>query len=114
MLIEVQHTITMDFIDRLLGYALCIKKEYKAKPTVVVFSTHATRNDVSLDFEATPSPLPNKSSVNTGQKNASSLITTWLQRQPQLFPPLMMAIAYFFFLHKNSPYYQLNARMTPP
>ncbi|KAI9004818.1 hypothetical protein CLU79DRAFT_841233 [Phycomyces nitens] len=57
VLIEVQHTITIDFIARLLGYSLCIKKGFKAKPIVVVFGTHATRNDISLDFEATSFPF---------------------------------------------------------
>lgn len=51
VLIEVQHTINLDFIDRLLGYSLFAKKEYKAKPIVVVFGTYATRNEISLDFE---------------------------------------------------------------
>ncbi|KAG2230946.1 hypothetical protein INT48_001462 [Thamnidium elegans] len=53
VLIEVQHTTTKDLIDLLIGYPLCIKKEYKVKPIIVVFGTHVIRNDVSSDFEAT-------------------------------------------------------------
>ncbi|KAG0164093.1 hypothetical protein DFQ28_003112, partial [Apophysomyces sp. BC1034] len=53
VLVEVQHTINLEFIDRLLNYALCVKKDFKAKPVVVVFGVDATRNDVTSDFEPT-------------------------------------------------------------
>ncbi|CEI87796.1 hypothetical protein RMCBS344292_02204 [Rhizopus microsporus] len=33
ILIEVQHTITTEFIDRLINYSLSVKKCFKAKPT---------------------------------------------------------------------------------
>ncbi|CAO3703126.1 unnamed protein product [Rhizopus stolonifer] len=57
VLVEGQHVITMDFIDRLISYSLSIKKELKAKPIVIVFGTHAIRSDVSKDFEATEFPF---------------------------------------------------------
>lgn len=54
VLIEAQHTINLDFVGRLISYSLCVKKEYKAKPIVIVFGVHTTRNDVFSDFEASP------------------------------------------------------------
>lgn len=53
ILIEVQHTITPEFIDRLINYSLSVKKCFKAKPTVIVFGTYATRTEISMDFEPT-------------------------------------------------------------
>lgn len=52
-LIEVQHTITAEFIDCLINYSLSVKKCFKEKSIVIVFGTHATRTEISMDFEPT-------------------------------------------------------------
>ncbi|KAI7871982.1 uncharacterized protein EV154DRAFT_556509 [Mucor mucedo] len=44
VLIEVQQTITFEFIDKLIMYSLWVKKQYQAKPIVVVFGTRITRH----------------------------------------------------------------------
>lgn len=40
ILIEVQHTITPEFIDRLINYFLSVKKCFKTKSTVIVCYTY--------------------------------------------------------------------------
>lgn len=97
ILIEVQHTITTEFIDRLINYSLSVKKRFKAKPIVIVLGTHTTRTEISMDFEPTTlefaKVIPSKYWADKCyilDKNtiAEATIVTPL--------PAMMTLAYFF------------------
>lgn len=96
-LIEVQHTITMDFIDPLINHSLSVKKEFKAKPIVVVFGTHATHTEICLDFEPSPFPaakkIPSKYWAGTCYILDKNAIAEATKATPL---PAMMAFAYFF------------------
>jgi hypothetical protein len=103
VLIEVQHTISLDFIDRLLGYSLCVKKEFKAKPIVVVFGVHATRNDVTSDFEASPYTFMKQIPSKYWAEKCYILDHNTIAEDTKTTPlPPMLAIAYFFSCQKLS------------
>ncbi|KAL4208205.1 hypothetical protein AB4K20DRAFT_1979325 [Rhizopus microsporus] len=98
----VQHTITIEFIDRLINYSLSVKKCFKAKPIVIVFGTHATRNEISMDFEPTTfefaKGIPSKHWAEKCYILDKNTITEATKATPL---PAMVALAYFFFLSKT-------------
>ncbi|KAI9262585.1 hypothetical protein EDC94DRAFT_671696 [Helicostylum pulchrum] len=53
VLVEIQRHISHKFIDRLVGYSLHVKKEYKVKPVILVFGIGKTCNNITSDFKAT-------------------------------------------------------------
>ncbi|RCH92687.1 hypothetical protein CU098_004104, partial [Rhizopus stolonifer] len=53
VLVEIQRDINHNFIDRLIGYSLHVKKEYKIKPFVLVFGIGKTCNNIKSKFKAT-------------------------------------------------------------
>ncbi|RCH88251.1 hypothetical protein CU098_009168 [Rhizopus stolonifer] len=103
VLIEVQHTINLDFIDRLLGYSLFAKKEYKAKPIVVVFGTYATRNEISSDFEVTSFSFMKQIPCKYWAEKCYILDQNTFMEATKTVPlPPLAAIAYFFSSKKLS------------
>lgn len=49
----IQRDINHNFIDRLVGYSLHVKKEYKIKPFILVFGIGKTCNNIKSKFKAT-------------------------------------------------------------
>ena len=86
ILIEVQHTVTTEFIDRLINYSLSVKKCFKAKPILVVFGTHVTRTEISLDFEPTAFEFAKEVPVNIGLKSVISWTRTPSRKPPKQLP----------------------------
>lgn len=106
ILIEVQHTITPKFIDRLINYSLSVKKCFKAKPTVVVFGTHATRTEISMDFEPTAFEFARGIPSKYWAEKCYILDKNTIAEATKVTPlPTMMALTYFFFfLSKTIPF----------
>lgn len=107
ILIEVQHTITPKFIDRLINYSLSVKKCFKAKPTVVVFGTHATRTEISMDFEPTAFEFARGIPSKYWAEKCYILDKNTIAEATKVTPlPIMMALTYFFFffLSKTIPF----------
>lgn len=103
MLIEVQHTINLDFVDRLLGYSLFAKKEYKAKPIVVVFGTYAIRNEISSDFEDTSFSFMKQIPCKYWAEKCYILDQNTIIEATKTVPlPPLVAIAHFFSSKKLS------------
>lgn len=101
--IEIQHTITMEFINRLISYSLAVKKkEYKIKPVVLVFGVYAPQNDVSADFNNTPFAYIKQISCNYWADKYYFVDQNALTAGDKTIPlsPLM-AIAYFFSTQKT-------------
>ncbi|KAI7865307.1 uncharacterized protein EV154DRAFT_546544 [Mucor mucedo] len=53
VLVEIQRDINHHFVDRLVGYALHVEKEYKIKPSILVFGIGKTCNNIKSKFNAT-------------------------------------------------------------
>ncbi|KAG1445427.1 hypothetical protein G6F46_012195 [Rhizopus delemar] len=104
VLVEVQHFITMDFINRLMSYSLSIKKKLKAKPIVIVFGTHAIRGDVSKALEATEFSFMKQISCKYWAEKCYVLSQSTVGEASEKTAPLppLMAIAYFFSSQKLS------------
>ncbi|KAI8389468.1 hypothetical protein BD560DRAFT_481002 [Blakeslea trispora] len=103
ILIEVQHTITSEFIDRLINYSLSVKKCFKAKPIVIVFGTHATRAETSMDFEPTALEFAGRISCKYWAEKCYILDKNTIAEATKATPlPAMVALAYFFSSQKLS------------
>lgn len=103
VLIEVQHTIHLDFVDRLIGYSLFAKKEYKAKPIVVVFGTYATRNEINSDFEETSFSFMKQIPCKYWAEKCYILDQNTIMEATKTVPlPPLVAIAHFFSSKKLS------------
>ncbi|KAI9476053.1 MAG: hypothetical protein EXX96DRAFT_609915 [Benjaminiella poitrasii] len=104
ILIEVQHTITPEFIDRLINYSLSVKKCFKAKPTVIVFGTHATLTEISMDFEPTAFEFARGIPSKYWAEKCYILDKSTIAKATKVTPlPAMMALTYFFSSQKLSP-----------
>lgn len=103
ILIEVQHTITTEFIDRLINYSLSVKKCFKAKPIVIVFGTHVTRTEISMDFEPTTFEFAKGIPSKYWAEKCYILDKNTIAEATKATPlPAMMALAYFFSSQKLS------------
>ncbi|CEP09569.1 hypothetical protein [Parasitella parasitica] len=96
-------TINLDFVDRLLGYSLFVKKEYKAKPIVLVFGTYAIGNEISSDFEETSFSFMKQIPCKYWAEKCYIPDQNTIMEATKTVPlPPLVAIAHFFFSKKLS------------
>ncbi|KAI8378879.1 hypothetical protein EDC96DRAFT_561634 [Choanephora cucurbitarum] len=83
ILVEVQNTIDLKFIQRVIGYCLVIKKEHGHLPVVVAFGIHPTNPNVATVIpQFRERKIRNDFDLGNGLEGTEGTVS----REPRLFP----------------------------